>query len=328
MKTSHILVTILLAVHATAVHADDDTAVSAFKRGEHAMKAGRIHEACDAFAASEKLAASAETELELASCYEQDGKPMSAAKLYRGAADKLANPDRKQAALAKASKLEARAPKLRFAIHPMPAGLVVQVDGMVVSASEDVAVDTGPHEVIATAPGFQGHASAPVDRERAVLDVIVRMEPTNEPAPAPSAPAAATAPPETAPATATPLASSEPAPAAPGDHRKRNAILFGAAGGAVLVGAIVLFAESSSKFDDAARLCPDSQCASSADLAKGRSLLSDGHTWRDVSIGMGIGGALLVAAGGYFLLAPHKEDSRMSFHLDRDSAGVSYLARF
>ena len=57
MKTSHILVTILLAVPATAVYAQDDTADAAFKRGEHALKAGRIHEACDAFAASEKLAA-------------------------------------------------------------------------------------------------------------------------------------------------------------------------------------------------------------------------------------------------------------------------------
>src|SRR4029077_12541773 len=105
MKTSQLLVTIMLVAHAGIAAADDDTAVSAFQHGQAAFKAGRIHEACDAYAASEKLAASAETELALANCYEQDGKPMSAARLYRGVADKDANADQRKTALAKAAKL-------------------------------------------------------------------------------------------------------------------------------------------------------------------------------------------------------------------------------
>src|ERR1700742_3977673 len=107
-----------------------ETADQALKRGQAAYKAGRVHEACDAYATSDKLSTSLDTEKMLADCYEQDGKPVTAAKLYRSIADRA---DR-TAMLAKATKLEAKAPRLRFAINPMPAGLVVKVDGVAVSA--------------------------------------------------------------------------------------------------------------------------------------------------------------------------------------------------
>ncbi len=305
--------TILLLVTISSVAFADD-ADSAFQRGRTAMKAGRIHEACDAYAQSEQLAARAETELALAVCYEQDGKPASAARLYRAAGQ-----------LAKAQKLEARAPKLRFAISPMPPGLVVKVDGVVVPATEDALVDTGPHEVVATAPGFAGHASAPVDRERAILDVIVRMEPVAEPVPAPASPPPPKS--ELVPVAPTEAAAPMPAPEH-ANHRKRNGLIVGAVGLGALVGAAVMFAESSSKFDDAQRLCPASTCANAADLAQGHSLLSDGHTLRGAAIGTSIAGALLVAAGTYLWMTPSHEASHVSVHLDRGGAGASYTVRF
>jgi hypothetical protein len=306
--------TILLLVTISSVAFADD-ADSAFQRGQSAMKAGRVHEACDAYAKSEQLAARAETEVALASCYEQDGKPASAARMYRAAGQ-----------AAKAAKLEARAPKLRFAISPTVPGVIVKVDGVVVSATEDALVDTGPHEVIATAPGFAGHASAPVDREKAILDVIVRMEPVAEPAPAPAAPAPAKT--EPAPAAPAPEAAPTAMPTAEhADHRKRNGIIVGAVGLGALVGAAVMFAESSSKFDDAQKLCPAQTCANNADLAKGHSLLSDGHTLRGAAIGTSIAGALLVAAGTYLWMTPHRETG-VAVQLDRSGGGVSYTARF
>src|SRR5262245_53557621 len=112
----------------------DDTADSALARGKAALKAGRIHEACDAFEASAKLDARIDTELSLASCYAQDGKPMPAARLYRSVAAKDSDAARRQSSIAKAAKLEASAPKLRFAINPMPTGLVIKVDGIEVPA--------------------------------------------------------------------------------------------------------------------------------------------------------------------------------------------------
>src|SRR5262249_4671036 len=152
-------------------------------------KSGRVHDACQAFEASDHAAPSFDTEVALASCYEQDGKTVAAARLLRSLADTDQNGSRRAASIAKAAKLQARAPKLRFAIDPMPPGLKITVDGVEVQATGDVPVDLGPHDVVGTAPGYRGHASAPVDREKQILDVVLRMEPTGEATKPASAPA-------------------------------------------------------------------------------------------------------------------------------------------
>jgi hypothetical protein len=317
-----------LVLHAGVALADD-TAESALARGKVALKAGRIHEACDAFEASSKLDARIDTELSLASCYAQDGKPITAARLYRRLADKDSDASRRQSSIAKAAKLEASAPKLRFAINPMPAGLVIKVDGVEVPATGDVLVDQGPHEVIATAPGYAGHASAPVDRDRVIVDVIIRMEPVAEAAPAPAAPAPMQAP-------TTPAPAAEPTGAATttmdmhehADHRRRNGMILGGGGVALLAGAAVLWHLSSNKFDEEHALCPMSRCATQADLDHAHSLLSDGRALRGTSLGLGIGSGLLLIAGGYLLLAPHERDTRISFQVQPSGAAIGYTASF
>jgi hypothetical protein len=318
MKRTLFVATIL--AHASLAGADDTA------RAKAALKAGHVHEACDAFAAAEHATPAVDTELSLADCYEQDGKPASAARMYRVAADKDVKASRRKSSLAKAEKLEARAPKLHVTVRPAQPGLSLHVDGVEVSPTEDAVVDTGPHEVVATAPGYEGRASAPVDREGVVVQVVVQLLPTGEPAPAP-APMVTPAP---APAAA-PVVASEPRPVpvtvAP-DHRKRNGIIIGAAGLAVLAGSVIAYEAGSSKFDDAARLCPGQLCASDADLARGHSLLSDGRTLREVSVGMGIGGVVLLAAGGYLMMTAHPEESHVAVNVDRTTASVAYTARF
>jgi hypothetical protein len=319
-----LLLVTLLAYAPLAAAEPGETARAAAARGRAALRAGHIHEACDAFAASDQLAATADTEVHLAACYEQDGKPASAARTYRSAADKDTSAARRKASLARAEKLEARAPRLHFTIRPNPAGLVLRVDGAEVPADQDAIVDTGPHEVVATAPGYEGHASAPVDREGTTVQVIVQLDPTAEVAQAPVAPVAPTIaqPPVSEPAP-------KPLPAAPApDHRTRNGIILGAAGLGVLAGAVIAYEAGSSKFDDAATLCPGQVCASDADLMKGHSLLSDGRTLRQVSIGMGIGSAVLLAAGGYLLMTGHREESHVAVQVDPAGASVAYTARF
>lgn len=330
--TTRSLLAVLIFTHAAIASAE--TADEAAARGKQALKAGRIHEACDAFAASDKLAPAVDTELSLAACYEQDGKPASAARTYRAAADKDTDGPRRRASLAKAAKLETRAPRLHLAIEPMPAGLVVSVDGMQVAAGDDPIVDTGPHDIVVTAPGYEGHTSVPVDREREVVPVKIQLEPraeaappaaTAEPAPAP-APAPALAPMATSPAVAP--APRDEVPVA-SNHRKRNGIILGAAGIGVLAGAVIAYEAGSNKFDDGAKLCPGQTCANDADLAKGKSLYSDGHTLRGLSIGMGIGGAVLIAAGGYLMMTGHHEEaSHVAVNVDASGAGVTYSARF
>jgi hypothetical protein len=323
-----------LLVHGSIVRADaDDNADTAYKRGARELKAGRIHQACQAFEVSEKLEAKAETELSLADCDEQDGKLVAAARIYRRLADGDPNMDRRKASAAKAAKLEAKAPKLRFAISRQIDGLVLKVDGVVVSSTEDLAVDLGPHEVVATAPGFAGHASPAVDHDRAIVDVIIRMEPradaAPEPAPAPTTSSAPMAPSESsAPAPMTTSTTTSDDGNVGTDHRKRYGVITGAVGLGLVVGAVVLFAESSSKFNDEHSLCPDHKCASDADVPNANSLQSDGRAYRGVAYGAGIGGILLVAAGTYLFMTAPKEVSHVSLQVSHEGGGLTWTGRF
>ena len=332
-----LVVALAMFAHSATAFADE-TAAEALKRGATAMKSGRIHEACSAFEAAAKLDDKVETHLLLADCYAQDGKPVTAAKLYRSLADNDPNAARKKSSLAKASKLEAKAPKLRLAINPNPPGIIVKVDGEEVSATGDILVDQGPHEVTATAPGFEGHASAPVDRDRAILDVIVRMQPVamQEPKPAAkpsSAPAPAAAPTATRTASAEPDTTSGgtaamPVDKAPTSHRKRNGLILAAGGGAIVVGAGVLFGLSAQKFSDEDDLCPNKTCASQDDVPRADKLAKDGRTLRGTSYGMGIGGAALLGAGIYMIATRNKHGSHVALQIEPGYQGVGYTARW
>ena len=330
--TKKLFIPMFLFAHAATAQ-PNETAASAAKRGHTALAAGRVHEACEAFQASEQLEAKTETELSLADCLEQDGKHMAAARVYRQLAERDPSSERRKTSAAKAAKLEAKAPKLRFAINPNPPGLVIKVDGVEVPIAGDVQVDVGPHEVTATAPGFAGHASAPVDRDKQIVDVIVRMQPVEEPAPAPKpAPAATAAPaaepsPAVAPAPpAMPISTSEAEPNR--DHRRRNGVIVGAVGLGALVGAVITYSLSAGKFDDEHALCPNSKCANTADLDRAHALVDSGRAYRGTSIGMGLGGVILVAAGAYLFLTPHRDEPRVSLQLDRSTAGAAYTVRF
>lgn len=327
-----------------AIARAEETADGALKRGQAALKAGRVHDACDAFAASVKLEAKTETQLSLADCYEQDGKAVSAARVYRDAAAKDANPARAKGSLAKAAKLEAKAPKLRLAINPRPDGLVIKVDGIEVAASGDIPVDAGPHYVVVTAPGYEGHAQAPVDRERGIVDVIVRLEAVAAAPAEPATPAAPTPPgqPATKPApslavTADRADRAEPSdairgpvdrPAAPRSRRKATGIILAGTGGAALVGAGVLFALSSSKFDDQSALCPDHRCASGDDAIRANALQKDARAMRGAGIGLAIGGGVLAAAGIYLIASHGKSETTVSLRGGGDGFGIALTRGF
>lgn len=326
---------VVAALCASIGIAHADPAADDFKRGKAAMKAGKIHDACLAFEASDKAVAKVETELALADCYEQDGRPVTAAKLYRSLAEKDPNMARRKTSSERVIKLEAKAAKLRIVPNQRPDGLVIMVDGAVVPNTGDVLVDAGPHEVTATAPNMAGHASAPVDRDKQIVDVILRLEavavavpvvvPVKEPPPVVVEPKPSMPNPQPEPVMMPPPHDVEDHQA---DHRKRNGVILAGVGVGVVVVSAVLFASSSSKFDDEHALCPSSKCATQADLTKAHSLLDDGHLYRGLSLGLGIGGIALVGVGAYLLLTPHKEESHLAFSLDHHGGGLTYSARF
>lgn len=334
-QIKHLILLVSVLGGLRIAHADDASA--AYARGKAAMKAKKIREACDAFAESEKLKAAVETEVTLADCLEQDGKLVAAAKLYRTASDKDTVAKRKKTSVDKAVKLEARAPKLRFAINPKPDGIAIKVDGIDVAATGDVMVDLGPHEVVATAPGFEGHANAAVDREGQILDVILRMEstappPAPEPAPAP-APAPEPAP---VPAPALPaMAAPEPQPVTTIEeepsNRKNHALIVGSVGVVALVAGVVFFGVGTNMENDEDGVCPGRPghiCASDADVAKANSLRDDGRMYRGMGIGAGIGGVVLLAAGVIMYATAPGETAPVALHVDQHGAGVAYTFGF
>jgi len=328
----YLFITVGLAGSYAVARADED-ASAAYARGQAALKAHKVHEACEAFAIAQDKQPSVDTELAVGNCYEQDGKLVAAAKMFRAAAEKDVDPSRKESSLAKAEKLEKRAPKLKFAVNPKPDGLVIKVDGVAVQTTGAVMVDVGPHQVTGMAPGYEGHASAAVDREGQTLDVILRMEATAPaapmtreapPAPAPSAPAA------TAPmsAAAEPAPAPEPAMKPAHSSHKTTGLVVGGVGVAALIGAGVFYSLGSSKFDDEHALCPGHLCASDADTAKANSLRDDGRTWRGVSIASGITGVVLVAAGAYLFATSKTESAPVALRVDGHGAMLGYSFGF
>jgi hypothetical protein len=105
-------------------------------------------------------------------------------------------------------------------------------------------------------------------------------------------------------------------------------LILGAGGIALLAGSAVLLKLSADEFDDEQALCPADRCATPADLANAKAMLSDGRVMRGTSIGLGITGGLLVAAGAYLLLTPQKETASLSFYVEPGNAGIGYTGRF
>jgi hypothetical protein len=337
LLTSSVIVTSF--AYSSVAHAE--TAAEANTRAQAALKAGRVHEACEAFEASNALTANVETELKLADCYEKDGRLMTASRLYASIGGRDPKTARRASSTAKAAALEARAPRLRFAINPRPDGLVIKVDGVEVANTGDVRVDLGAREVVATAPGFEGRASPALDREGVVVDVILRMKATATEAPKDVTPKDVTpkdvTPKDVAPKDETPKA------VAPRDSgldekpvmghsssssRKTYGIIAGAAGLTLVAGSAVMLGIANSKFSDEKDLCPNATCANPTSLARANALLSNGTDYRNIGIGVGIGGVVLLATGAYLLLTPHSEEPRVSFDVTRDGGSFAYTGRF
>ncbi len=328
------------AVLATASVAAADDAGDALKRGKAALKAGDVHQACVELQAAVDLDPKVESKALLADCLSKDGKPVAAAKLYRELAEADAKKHKTYAA--KADKLEANAPRLRFAINPKPDGLVLKVDGNEVPADKDLPVDAGPHDVVASAPGFEGRTSAAVDKDRGVIDVIVRLEatappkppepvakPIEDPAPMPKPAETEEALPAAAQDTQPVPAPMEPPAPRTESHRGRNGVIVGVAGVAALAGAGILFASSASKFEDEHALCPGNTCRDQADADRANALSDDARTLRGTSYIVGGVGAVLVGVGAYMLLTrPSESATQMTLQVGDGGATFALGGRF
>lgn len=198
--SSFVLVaTALLAIAPIASAAplgDRQIAQSLFDGARDLMANGEYAKACPMLVESQRLDPGGGTLLNLALCYEGEGKLATAQLELNDALAQAAREgraDREAVAREHLVRLVPRIPKIKLLAPAMPvAGLVVTLDGVTVTAAAtglSLPVDPGTHDVRAEAPGYVSWAA--VERldegqTRAVqLPSLVRIGGIAEPGPAP-----------------------------------------------------------------------------------------------------------------------------------------------
>jgi hypothetical protein len=205
-----------------ATPADQAAAQALFDDGLKLLNGAKYSDACPKLEESDKLDPAVATKYQLARCYEAVGKTASAWALYVAVADaakRAANVKAEQTARRRAQALDGKLTKLSIKVaasaKPIEA-IVIKRDGVEIGrAMVDVAipVDPGPHEVAASAPGYETWRQlvsvAPGPRTEEVTIPPLVPSPVAAPAPplaaAPAPPLPAAAPPSAAvPAVAAP----------------------------------------------------------------------------------------------------------------------------
>jgi hypothetical protein len=276
--------------HAQQTVRDPIAAEALFERGKQLMDQGRTHDACSAFAESERLDPAGGTLLRLALCHETEGKLASAWLEYleveriskEGTGDPGKLAERVRLAREHLATVGPRVPKLAIRVQP-PA----RVDGLRVSAnglprnegSWGVGLPVDPGDVVVTASA-PGHRTSQTNVHLAEgQETTIEIVPlAAEPAPAPT---------ETS--TATP----SPAPSAHSSVARPVGVAVGAAG-IVAVGVGAVFgALAISKWNQSNDACPGTSCASS----NGVTLASDARSAARVADVTLAAGAAVVVAG-------------------------------
>lgn len=298
-----------------------------FAQGRDLAKAGDWAAACPKFEASLRYDATLGTKLNLATCYENVGKLASAWGLFREAADnatKANDPKRHDYAANKAAQLEPRLPRVTIvAPSPMPDGFSVTRNGTAIdnaALGASLYVDPGELAIVATAPGYEKYSTTATLKEKDTTTVTIPALERSKEAPPP-------------PTTTTPVVAEHPVEAPPPSKtRKHVALGIGIAGVAVMGAGFVFGYKASSNFSDAKKVCPDLECASPDDYARGDALVSDARRDGNIAnIMIGVGGAAAVTAVVLWVTSPSEhrtETARITPTVTSHSAGLAIGGSF
>src|SRR5262249_36684522 len=162
-STGATLVIAFLALWPGSARAQDNTAAAhaLFDEGKKLVDKGDFAAACPKFKASLDLEVKLGTRLALAACLEKIGRNASAWAQFRDAAAMAsrmgaAEAPREKYALDHAAALEGKLDKMTIQAPP---GVTVKRDGELVPAvslGSPIPTDPGPHEVTASAEGYEG----------------------------------------------------------------------------------------------------------------------------------------------------------------------------
>ncbi len=155
------LIAIVSSLPATAAaqqQPDVAGAETLFEQGRALMAKGSVDAACAKFAESQRLAPAAGTALNLANCYDKQGKTASAWGMYREAISLSVTSGqavREQYARDRAAEIEPKLIRLVVTIGSDEPGLEVRRDGTLMTRAQwgtPIPVDPGTHTIEASAP--------------------------------------------------------------------------------------------------------------------------------------------------------------------------------
>lgn len=297
----------LISALASGAHAQSVEAETLFVEGEKQMTAGRYDEACEAFAASNRIEPRAGTLINLGLCQEKRGKLASAWIAFREALTRVKDPAKKAFATEHAAALEPRLSWLTIDAPGAVDGLVITRDGQPLDRAlfgRAIPVDGGTHAIEARAPQRRAWTSqVEVAAERARVTVSV--------------------PPLTADVVAV-------VPVAPPQRNRHLALALGLTGVAVGSLGVGVWAGLSARdlHDDATALCPtlDAPCAQSnaanalLDRRDDRALIAN--------VAFGAAAAGIVVATIVYVLGRPDDDARPTAAFVAHPGGGGVMVRF
>jgi len=301
---------------------DPAAADELFEHGKALLQAGDWTGACAKFRVSMDLDPAVGTLLKIARCDEHVQKLALALHDYRAALElnrtKVDQTDARRAELeaftrAALDQLEPRVPQLRVVVDDPPPGLrLTRGDEELPMAAlgEDLPVDPGSVEIVASAPGYRTERRAVVIAEGARMEVTIALAPASE------EPFART------PATgAADHASSAPTRSWGGARRIGAYTLAGA--GIVALGVAGYFAiETVSKVNEASSDCVNLSACPQAEFDMAKGLIAQARNTQTAGfVLLAVGGSLVGAGAVLFLTAP-KHDRAASVVLGPSGAWV------
>jgi hypothetical protein len=276
-----------------------------FREARELMAAGKIAEACQKFAESQRLDPSPGTLLNLARCHAQQGKNATAWAEYlsaKRAAQAANRSDLADEAQRQADALASSLSYLTISAKERVPGLVVSRNGETLETSalgSKLPVDPGRYTIKASAPGYADYSGeVTVDPGAAIESFVI---PPLQPAPA--APAEASASGAPAPSGSTPP---------PAETKKSSPILgyvLGGVGIAATGVGIAFGVLASSKYEKAEDACPTFKNCSPAAMDERESA----NTFANVAnVGVGVGIAAI--AVGAVLIFTHDSGEEAPKH--------------
>ena len=313
----------LLAVEllTTASRADPATAEALFTEGRQLLEAGQYAEACAKLAESQIQDPASGTLINLALCYEKQGKLATAWAHYRVAASlsrRDAKPERAAAAEAKVQELEPllsrltirarqRLPELQLAWGELKLGAA--------ALGSAIPVDAGTHELTVTAGGYRPLSLlvAVEQGESRAVD-LPPMTPLTPPPPSTSIHTAPGAPARTRSGDASPAASIP-----------TSAVVVGGAGLAVLGLGAYFGVGALSSYGKAHDLCPTRQGCPDDALAARQT--AEQRAW---AANIAIGAGVLAMGGAVYLWRAGRRDPQVSTQISfsQQGARVALHTRF